>query len=326
MNLEFDSDYPFRFLITGGAGFIGSNLARSLLSLFPKSEIFIIDNLSTGRVLNLPISARIKIIELDIKSDFRQWPVISDLDYLFHFAANADVKGGVLNREADLNENVIGTHNALEYARIVKVGHFVFASSAAVYGEPLVCPTPEVYPTVQTSVYGASKIAGEGYIQAYSEYGDFQSTIFRFVSWLGPQYSHGVVYDFVSKLLSDPSHLFILGDGSQQKSFLDVRDGISGILSLVNHKQRCAIFNLGNTDLISVREVADIVCLRMNLADVCYSYSGGSRGWIGDSPIVHLDISRALMHGWHPKITIKDSINATVDYLLSDQENLFRVS
>ena len=152
----------------------------------------------------------------------------------------------------------------------------------------------EDYISNQTSLYGASKISCEAFIQAYSNYGYFKSTIFRFVSWIGRGYSHGVIYDFVNKLLEDPKNLKILGDGNQVKSYLDVRDGVKGVLD-ISEKQKniSSVFNLGHDQTMNVIKLADIVCDEMNLKNVKYHFAGGKRGWIGDSPLVHLDTNKA---------------------------------
>ena len=313
------------FLVTGGAGFIGSNLVRELLN-DPNNNIFVFDNLSTGRLSNLPLeNTRLKIFQIDLKKPFKEWPKINNIDTLFHLAANADVRGGKINREIDFKENVMVTKSICDYASMVKVKKVAFSSSSAVYGEPEVFPTPEIYSNLQTSVYGASKLAGEAYLQAYAEYLDFKVTIFRFVSWIGLGYSHGVIYDFVKKLLSNPKELLILGDGKQQKSYLSVEDGVNGVILLneLNQKKSC-IFNLGHSEIISVNKLANIICRRMDLKNVNYIYSGGKRGWIGDSPLVHLDISKAKEYGWFPKISIENAICDTVDFLFSDKKNLFR--
>ena len=167
------------FLVTGGAGFIGSNLVRELLN-DPNNNIFVFDNLSTGRLSNLPLeNTRLKIFQIDLKKPFKEWPKINNIDTLFHLAANADVRGGKINREIDFKENVMVTKSICDYASMVKVKKVAFSSSSAVYGEPEVFPTPEIYSNLQTSVYGASKLAGEAYLQAYAEYLDFKVTIFR---------------------------------------------------------------------------------------------------------------------------------------------------
>ena len=311
-------------LVTGGAGFIGSNLINELLKDNEK-RIFVFDNLSTGRLENLALdNPLLSFFNIDLLSDFNDWPVIENLNYIYHFSANADVRGGFKDRETDFKQNVLVTKSVCDYAKANNCKHFVFASSAAVYGEPDIFPTPETSFLRQTSIYGASKLAGEAYIQAYSEYSDFQSSIFRFVSWIGNGYSHGVIYDFYKKLLFSPERLEILGDGNQKKSFLDVTDGVKGILSLTNHEKATEIFNLGHTEIMNITKLAKIVCDYLKLDNTKFIYSGSNRGWIGDSPLVHLDISKAKTYGWIPKVSIKTGIINTLDYLSADKENIFR--
>ena len=309
-----------KILITGGAGFIGSNLVHELLK-DNDNQIYVFDNLSTGRKTNLPINnPKLMFCEIDLLTDFRDWPVIKDLNHVYHFAANADIRGGILNREIDLKQNLLVTKSVCDYARISKCEHFVFASSAAVYGEPAKFPTSEIEFLKQTSIYGASKLACEAFIQAYSEYGDFKSSIFRFVSWIGVGYSHGVIYDFYKKLKNDSEYLEILGDGSQRKSFLDVSDGVKGIIKLIKHDKTSEIFNLGHYEIMSVKDLADIVCKSLSIKGIKYKFSGTKRGWIGDSPLVHLDISKARSFGWEPKVSIKQGIINTINFLKKDNK------
>ena len=311
-------------LITGGAGFIGSNLVKDLLKL-KIYTIHVFDNLSTGRIENLPLSnPLLKFYHLNLFSDFKDWPELYNLDYIYHFSANADVRGGIFNRDIDLEQNVLVTKSVCDYAKKYNCKHLIFASSATVYGEPEYYPTKETSPLKQTSIYGASKLSGEAFIQAYSEYSDFQSTIFRFVSWIGYGYSHGVIYDFYKKLMKNNSELEILGDGYQRKSFLDVSDGIRGILKLKNHNNKSEIFNLGHNEIMDINELAKIVCEYFELKNIDFKYTGSKRGWIGDSPLVHLDISKASLFGWEPSVSIKKGIINTLDYLSSNKKNVFR--
>lgn len=311
-------------LITGGAGFIGSNLVNELLKN-NENVVYVFDNLSTGRKENLPLcNSNLIFHKIDLSTDFRNWPIIKDLNYIYHFAANADVKGGILDREIDLKQNLLVTKSVCDYARVNKCKHLIFASSAAVYGEPTQFPTSENEFLKQTSLYGASKLACEAFIQAYSEYGDFKSSIFRFVSWIGVGYSHGVIYDFYKKLKKNTEFLEILGDGSQRKSFLDVSDGVKGIIKLINHDTKSEIFNLGHYETMSVKELADIVCRSLSIENIKYKFSGTKRGWIGDSPLVHLDISKAKSYKWEPKVSISQGIINTINFLKEDSKNLFR--
>ena len=308
-------------LITGGAGFIGANLVKSLLNKGFKIHVF--DNLSTGNINNLPLDD-IDFYNLDLKNTWQNWPRIN-ASRIYHLAANADVRGGIKDHNVDFYENLLVTKNVCDYSIKNKIGELVFASSATVFGEPNIYPTPESFISNQTSLYGASKISCEAFIQAYSNYGYFKSTIFRFVSWTGYGYSHGVVYDFVNKLLENSSKLKILGDGKQVKSYLDVKDGVEGVTNIPDlHNEISAVFNLGHNQTMNVKDLADIVCDEMNLNSVEYEYSVGERGWLGDSPLVHLDTKKANSYGWKPKITIENSIRNTVRYLLSKDSRRFR--
>jgi len=310
-----------KVIVTGGAGFIGANLVNSLLKKGLK--VYVFDNLSTGNIKNLPLD-RIQFYNLDLKKSFLEWPKIN-ASCIYHLAANADVRGGIKDHNIDLNENLIVTKNVCDYSVKNNLKELVFASSATVYGEPNIFPTPESYISNQTSLYGASKISCEAFIQAYSNYGYFKSTIFRFVSWIGNGYSHGVIYDFVKKLLNDPSKLNILGDGKQVKSYLDVRDGVDGVINISSmNKLDSSVFNLGHFQTMKVKDLADIVCEEMNLYNVKYEFTGGERGWIGDSPLVHLDTAKANQFGWRPSISIENGIRATVRYLLLEDSRRFR--
>ena len=311
-------------LITGGAGFIGSNLVSELLKN-NQNRIYVFDNLSTGRLENLELeNPLLFFFNIDLLSNYEDWPVISNLNYLYHLSANADVRGGVQDREIDFKQNVIVTKSVCDYAKTHNCKHLVFASSATVYGEPNIFPTPESSFLRQTSLYGASKLAGEAFVQAYSEYADFKSSIFRFVSWIGVGYSHGVIYDFYKKLVRNPKELEILGDGNQSKSFLDVQDGVKGIIDLTKHDKNTEIFNLGHTEVMNIEELAKIICNYLKLKNTKFIYTGSKRGWIGDSPLVHLDISKANSFGWIPQVSIQDGIIKTLNFLTANKDNIYR--
>ena len=308
-------------IVTGGAGFIGSNIVSTLISEGFTVNVF--DNLSTGNLYNLDID-KINFYKIDLKEEYKNWPKLN-AKKIFHFAANADVKGGIKNHQIDFNENLLVTKNVCDYSVENQIEELIFASSATVYGEPDVFPTPENYISNQTSLYGASKISCESFIQAYSNYGYFKSSIFRFVSWTGKGYSHGVIYDFVKKILSNPKQLEILGDGNQIKSYLDVIDGVNGVLKISKlSNEKSAVFNLGHDETMNVIDLANIVCQEMKIDNIEYQFTGGKRGWIGDSPFVHLDTTKSKKFGWKPKVSIEESIRKTVNYLLSDSSRLQR--
>ncbi len=306
-----------KVLVTGGAGFIGSHICDKLLDL--GAEVIVYDNLSSGfmeHITNKKTS--LVFIKGDILETARLTKAMEGVSYVFHFAANADVRGGIDNTQIDLRENVQGTCSVLEAMRHQKVSNIIFASSATVYGEPEIFPTPESTELLQTSVYGASKLSSEAYIEAYCEYFSMNTYIFRFVSWIGERYSHGVIFDFLKKLKKDPERLEILGDGKQRKSYLYVKDGVEGIFYALEHAEKKKnIFNLGHDEWMNVTDLADIICDEMGLKKTEYTFTGGSRGWLGDSPFVHLDTSRLRDLGWSPKTRIEDGIRRTVRYLLS---------
>lgn len=306
--------------ITGGAGFIGSHLADELLSR--DAEVVVFDNFSTGRVEFLPQNnGRLSIVKGDVLDLPALKHAMAGCDFVFHLQANADVRGGKQNTRVDLEQNTIGTWNVLEAMRLNDVKSIVFASSATIYGEPDVFPTPENYAPLQTSLYGASKYAGEAMIQAYCEYYEMSCFIYRFVSWVGERYSHGIVFDLARKLKNDSTRLPLLGDGTQKKSYLYVKDGVRGIMTGIERAEgRKNIYNLGHDYFIPVVDVAKIVLQEFGLKDIPMEFAGGKRGWVGDSPLVHLDTTKLKKVGWQPQTSIEEGIRRTVRFL---RENPF---
>lgn len=308
-------------LVTGGAGFIGSHVVDQLVDRGWRVVVY--DNLSTGYVRHLDRASstgRVELVHADILDDKTLTAAMEGASTVFHLAANADVREGKTDRHIDLELNVIGTHKVLEAMCKTGADRIVFTSSATVYGEPDRFPTPEDHPLIQTSLYGASKLSAESMIQAYAEYFSIKGYIFRFVSWVGERYSHGVVFDFVNKLRANPSELEILGDGNQRKSYLHVEDGIRGVFkALEKIPGNKVILNLGHDDFMTVTRLAEIVCQEMGLDGVSFRFTGGIRGWVGDSPFVHLDTSRIKQAGFTPGVSIEEGIRRTVRYLLSNE-------
>ncbi len=315
-----------KYFVTGGAGFIGSHIVDKLLQ--EGNEVTVYDNLCAGKELFIKhnrSNPRFKLIKSDVLDNNALNTAMKGNDFVFHLQANADVRGGITKTRVDLEQNTIATWNVLEAMRINNIKKIAFSSSATVYGEPEQFPTPENYPLIQTSLYGASKLAGEAMIEAYCEYYDMQCFIFRFVSWIGERYTHGVIFDFVKKLQQNSKELEVLGDGNQKKSYLYVGDGVEGIFfAIKNFREQKNIFNLGHTEFINVLKVADIICEEMKLENVQYTCTGGIRGWKGDSPLVHLDIKKLQNLGWQPKTSIEEGIRRTVRYLLQNPEALQR--
>jgi UDP-glucose 4-epimerase len=308
-------------VVTGCAGFIGSTLVDRLLA--NGHEVVGIDNFSTGQrnfvaaALNSP---RFRLIEGDVLDERRMKDWLHGAESVFHFAANADVRFGADNPHKDLEQNTIATHSVLEAMRANGVKRIAFSSTGSIYGEASVIPTPEDAPfPVQTSLYGASKLAAEGMIAAYCESFNFRSWIFRFVSILGERYTHGHVFDFYKQLRDDPSNLRVLGNGKQRKSYLYVQDCVDAMLFAMNNASaRVNVFNLGVDSFIEVDESIRWISEAMG-ANPKIHYSGGDRGWIGDNPFIFLDTTKIRALGWKPKLTIKEGIVRTVDFLRANE-------
>jgi UDP-glucose 4-epimerase len=235
---------------------------------------------------------------------------------VFHLAANADVRHGTAHPGRDLEQNTLATFNVLEAMRAGGVQRLAFASTGSIYGEPEVFPTPESCPfPIQTSLYGASKLAGEGLISAYAHGFGFQAYVFRFVSILGERYTHGHVIDFYRKLLADPVEIEVLGNGRQRKSYLYVHDCIAAMLLAIRSvDDRVSIFNLGTEEYCTVDDSLEWICRHLGVQPKRY-YTGGERGWVGDSPFIFLDTSRIRSLGWRPSLSIREAVLRTLSYL-----------
>jgi UDP-glucose 4-epimerase len=310
-----------KFFITGGAGFIGSTLADRLLA--DGHEVTAYDNLSTGQVRfleNARKNSRFRLVEGDLLDEGALSRAVAGHNAVFHFAANADVRFGTDHPRRDLEQNTIATHNVLEAMRKNDVKRIAFSSTGSVYGEPNVHPTPEDAPfPIQTSLYAASKLAGEGLIQAYAAGFGFTGCIFRFVSILGERYSHGHVFDFFRSLQGDPSKLKILGNGKQRKSYLYVQDCVDAMLLAMGKSQdRLNIFNLGTDEYCEVNDSVGWICGKLGVNPE-RQYTGGERGWIGDSPFIFLDTQRIRSLGWKPKLSIRQGVEKTVEYLSANR-------
>ena len=304
-------------LVTGAAGFIGSNLCDRLLS--QGVEVVGLDDLSTGQERFLEGALKdkkFKLVRGSMLDPAALAEAVKGCDFVFHLAANADVRFGLEHPDKDLQLNTIATFRVLEAARLAGVKGVAFSSTGSVYGEPKVHPTPEDAPfPVQTSLYGASKVAGEGLLQAYAEGFGMQAYIFRFVSILGPRYTHGHVFDFFKKLKADPSRLPVLGNGKQRKSYLHVTDCVDAIMTVVDKAQdKVNLYNLGTDEFCEVNDSIGWICGSLKLAPKL-EYSGGERGWVGDSPFIFLDTKKVRSLGWRPKVNIQQGVISTVEWL-----------
>ena len=312
-------------IVTGCCGFIGSTMVDRLLLL--GHHVIGVDDLSTGQyrfIENAVQYANFEFMKLDLLNLEELKSAFEDGDTVIHFAANADVRFGTDHPGRDLELNTIGTYHVLEAMRANGIKKIAFSSTGSVYGEANEIPTPEDarFP-VQTSLYGASKAAGEGLIAAYCEGFGFQSWIFRFVSILGERYTHGHVFDFYQKLKADPTQLEVLGNGRQRKSYLYVQDCIDAIfIAIEKAQEKVNIFNHGGDDYCEVNESIGWICESLRVKPRL-EYTGGERGWKGDNPFIYLDTQRIRSLGWIPKHTIKEGVLRTIQYL-SENEWVFK--
>ena len=310
-----------RYLVTGGAGFIGSNLVDRLLA--EGHAVTVYDNFSTGQPRFLESARKhsnFRMIEGDLLDDRKLADAMKGHEFVFHLAANADVRFGTHHPRKDLEQNTIATYNVLEAMRSNGISRIAFSSTGSIYGEPEVFPTPETCPfPMQTSLYGASKLAGEALIEAYCAGFNFRGYLFRFVSILGERYSHGHVYDFYQSLKRDPTKIQILGNGKQRKSYLYVQDCIDAMLIVIRKSDAAInIYNLGADEYWTVNDSLGWICEKLGVHPE-RSYTGGERGWIGDSPFIFLDAGRLRSLGWKPTLSIRQGVERTVDYLRQNE-------
>ncbi len=309
-----------KYLITGGAGFVGSSMADRLLG--EGHEVVVYDNFSTGVERFLSKAKQNPRFQL-IRGDLMDLPALTrameGCDFVFHFAANADIRDNLSHPEFVFEQNARGTFHVLEAMRAAGVSSIAFSSTGSVYGEPEVFPTPEDAPfPIQTSLYAASKTYGEGMISAYCEGYGFTGCIFRFVSLLGERYPHGHVFDFVRRLKINPESLEILGDGHQRKSYLYIGDCLNAIQTVIRtQRSGVSIYNLGTDEYCEVKDSAAWIAERMGLHPE-FTFTGGRRGWVGDSPFIYLDTAKIRSLGWKPELTIRQAVERTVDYLMEN--------
>jgi UDP-glucose 4-epimerase len=306
-----------RYLVTGCAGFIGSTLTDRLLA--DGHEVVGYDNFSTGQegfLAQARECGRFRLVRGDVLNPQTLGEAMRGAEFVFHLAANADVRFGTAHPAKDLEQNTIATHNVLETMRQHGVRRIAFSSTGSVYGESPMFPTPEDAPfPIQTSLYAASKLAGEGLITAYCAGFGFQSYIFRLVSILGERYTHGHLADFYRQLQAHPDVLTVLGDGRQCKSYLYVRDCVDAMLIATGRSgDSVNIFNVGHDTSCQVNDSIGWICTALGVTPKV-EYRGGDRGWAGDNPIIFLDTARIRALGWRPTLSIREGVSKTLQYL-----------
>lgn len=316
-------------LVTGGAGFIGSHLVDRLMT--QNYKVTVLDNLSSGSLNNLKKwldSKNFTFLQDDLKKPQSLEKAIEKADLVFHFAANPEVKVGETDPHVHFEENLLTTFNLLEAVRKkASARKIVFASTSTVYGEATVLPTPEDYgPSIPISTYGASKLGAESLMSAYAHTFGLRTLILRFANIVGPRATIGVILDFIQKLQKNSSRLTILGDGTQNKSYLYIADCIDAIFCAVNRflagNEKVDIYNIGSEDQVTVKRIAQVVAEEMGIPPPKLVFTGGvdgGRGWKGDVKTMHLAIEKLLKLGWKPKLNSEEAVRITVKKLLGHQ-------
>ena len=300
-----------RVLVTGGAGFIGSHLAEALAK---EKEVIVFDNMSEGREKFLE-GIKCRMINGDILDLEQLSSAMQGVEEVYHFAADPSVKDSYDDPIGNFQKDCVGTVNVLEVCRRNNIKKLVFASSSVVYGNADM-PTPETAEIRPISNYAAAKAASENYVMSYSHLYGIHSLIVRYANIIGPRSTHGICFDFFNKLKKNPKELEILGDGTQEKSYLHVKDAVDATLFAWKHTAKpFDIFNIGSEETITVKDIADLVSDHIGLQNVEYKYTGGKIGWPGDVPKMLLSIEKLKKLGWKPGFTIRQSIIDTLGYL-----------
>ena len=312
-----------RFFIVGGAGFIGSHFVDRLLE--GGDEVTIYDNFSSGREWHLEPHAedqRMKVVHGDVKNLAALAEAMRDHDVVIHLASNPDIARAATEPAIDFDEGTLLTHNVVEAMRANSTPQILYASGSGVYGDIGETEAGEDFgPLVPISTYGASKLAGEALIAAYCHMFDLRGCVFRFGNVVGSRQTHGVGFDFVRRLLDDPARLPILGDGTQSKSYIHVREVIDAVLTALDKtEQPFRAYNVATGDYITVTEIADLAveCVGLEPGSVEYEYTGGDRGWKGDVPVVRLNTDRIRALGWSNEMGSREALRDSMLAMLPE--------
>ncbi len=313
------------FFIVGGAGFIGSHFIDRLLAFSQVQAVTVYDNFSSGREWHYSKhqgDSRLKVIRADVHEHDRLTSSMAGHQTVIHLASNPDIARAITEPDIDFREGTELTRNVVEAVRLTGAGEILYASGSGVYGEIDDIEAHENFgPLIPISTYGASKLAGEALISAYSYMYGFRASVFRFGNVVGRRQTHGVGFDFIRRLRNEPKVLTILGDGRQSKPYVHVNDIIEAVLTAhENQKEKFAAYNVAPGDYITVREIADIACncLGLDPATVDYQFTGGDRGWKGDVPIVRLNIEKIKKLGWRPTRTSAQALREAMLTMLED--------
>jgi UDP-glucose 4-epimerase len=318
-------DHYRSVVVVGGAGFIGSHLVRTLLARDGVERVVVYDNFTSGRLWHLESvadDARLEIVEGEVEDLDRLTATLQDATAVVHLASNPDIAAAMSDPTIDFHQGTALTHCVVEAARRSSVGLMLYASGSGVYGDLGELEADESYgPLLPVSTYGASKLAGEALICSYCHMFGMRARAFRFGNVVGPNQTHGVGFDFVRKLLADPTRLEIMGDGAQSKSYVHVDDVLAAVLlSGDRGAEPFAVHNVATGDYITVSEIADLAieCLGLEPASVELNFTGGDRGWKGDVPVVRIATDRIRALGWSNALSSRDALAASMRSMLDD--------
>jgi UDP-glucose 4-epimerase len=318
------ADRSNRYLLVGGAGFIGSHFTDHLLADPTVAAVTLYDNFSSGREWHYErhlADRRLRVVRGDVKDKERLVDAMADHDTVIHLASNPDIARAVSEPEVDFNEGTLLTNNVVEAMRRTGARRILYASGSGVYGDLGAVEAQEDYgPLLPVSTYGASKLAGEALISAYCFMFGLTGCAFRFGNVVGPRQTHGVGFDFARRLLADPSRLRILGDGKQSKSYIHVSDVVAAVLHAHRHSAKSFDrFNVATGDYITVTEIAELAVECLGLAvPPHFEYSGGDRGWKGDVPVVRLNTDRIRRLGWTCRRNTREALRDSLVALVTD--------
>lgn len=308
-------------LVTGGAGFIGTHLVRNLLNR--GLEVVVVDNFTLGHQENVDCfgdNSNYKFYNVNIEETEKFCETLKDekFDIVYHLAANSDIQKGGRMPSVDFNDTFMTTYSVLELMRRNDIKNLFFSSTSAIYGDKQMLLTEDLGDLKPISYYGGAKYASEGFISSYTFMNDLNTVVFRFPNVIGPNLTHGVIYDFVKKLQNNPNELEILGDGTQTKPYLYVIDLVEAITMFtldIEMKKGVQVYNAGVETATSVTTIADIVCEELGYKNVKYNYTGGNIGWKGDVPKFQYDLTKIHNMGWKAKHTSDESVRDTVKFI-----------
>ncbi len=311
-----------RFFVTGGAGFLGSNLSNAILD-GNLGDVTVYDNFSTGKRAHFgarTADPRLSVVEGDVRDGALLTRAVTGHDVVFHLASNSDIARAATDPLIDFEHGTLLTQTLLEAMRTAGVRRILFTSGSGVYGEVPPTPIPEAYPhMVPISTYGAQKLASEALISSYSHMFDMTGTVFRFANVVGPHMTHGVSHDFTRRLHADPTRLAVMGDGKQSKPYVHADDVVAAMLLLHSGQQSgYDVYNVGSEDHLLVSEIAQIVIDEMGLKNVELDFSGGARGWRADVPVYRIDTAKIRALGWSNRRNSREAVSAAVRSLITE--------